>query len=122
QTLGLVLADAIAHGDELILGHQLGDRLALVGGEADVAVGDDADQPAIGPPPGAATGNDRNAGDTIGPHQCQRVREGSVRPDGDRVDHHAALEALDLPDLLGLLLHAEVPVDDAEPAGLGHGD
>ncbi len=28
QALGLVLADALAHGDELVLGHQLGDALA----------------------------------------------------------------------------------------------
>ena len=28
QTLGFVLADAFAHGDELVLGHQLGDASA----------------------------------------------------------------------------------------------
>ena len=28
QALGLVLADALAHRDQLLLGHQLGDRLA----------------------------------------------------------------------------------------------
>ena len=31
QALGLVLADALAHGDELVLGHQLGDVLARIG-------------------------------------------------------------------------------------------
>ena len=36
--------DALAHGDQLVLGHQLGDRLPRIGGEAHVAVGEDADQ------------------------------------------------------------------------------
>ena len=44
EPLGLVLADALAHGDEPILGHQLGDLLARIGGEAHVAVGEDADE------------------------------------------------------------------------------
>ena len=44
QPLGLVLADALAHGDELILGHQLGHALPRVGGKPHVAIGQDADQ------------------------------------------------------------------------------
>ena len=43
QALGFVLADALAHGDELVLGHQLGDALLRIGGKANVAVGQDAD-------------------------------------------------------------------------------
>jgi hypothetical protein len=42
--------------------------------------------------------------------------------DGDGVDDHAGLGALDLVDLAGLLLDGEVAVDDAEAALLGHGD
>ncbi len=42
--------------------------------------------------------------------------------DGDGVDDHAALGALDLVDLAGLLLDGEVAVDDAHAALLGHGD
>ena len=69
QPLGLVLADALAHGDEVLLRHQLRDLLRRIGGEADVAVGQDADQLAgavavrAGRPPG-----------------CRRCRAGSSAP------------------------------------------
>ena len=55
-------------------------------------------------------------------HQAQRVGQRLVGMDGDRVDHHAAFELLDLADLVGLRLGIEVLVDDADAAGLGHGD
>ena len=55
-------------------------------------------------------------------HQPQRVGQGLVRMDRDRVDHHAGLEFLDLADFGGLLVDRHVAVDDAEPAGLRHGD
>ena len=42
--LGLVLADALAHRDEVLVRHQLGDLLPGIGGKAHVAVGEDADQ------------------------------------------------------------------------------
>ena len=42
--------------------------------------------------------------------------------DGDGVDDHAALGALDFVDFAGLLLDGEVAMDDAEAALLGHGD
>jgi hypothetical protein len=44
QALGLVLGHALAHGDQPVAGHQLGDGLALVGGEPRVAVGEQAEQ------------------------------------------------------------------------------
>ena len=43
QPARLVLADALADGDDLA-GHQFGDRLARIVGEAHVAVGEDADE------------------------------------------------------------------------------
>ena len=55
-------------------------------------------------------------------HQAQRVGQGLVRMDRDRVYDHAGLEFLDLADFGGLLLDRHVAVDDAEPAGLRHGD
>ena len=42
--LGLVLADAFAHGDEIFVRHQFGDLLARIGRKPHVAVGEDADQ------------------------------------------------------------------------------
>ena len=44
QPLRLVLADALAHRDEILMRHQLGDFLLGIGGKPHVAVGEDADQ------------------------------------------------------------------------------
>ena len=96
------------------------DRLARIVGETHVAVGEDADQPArlaVG-----AALDHGNAGDRGALHQRQRVGERRVGENGDRVDHHAALEALDLAHLFGLLLGREIAVDDADAARLRHGD
>jgi hypothetical protein len=62
QALGFLLIDVFLDGDEALVGHQLMDLLARIGGEADVAVGEDADE---------ATGllDDGNAGDAVGLHQ-----------------------------------------------------
>ncbi len=119
QPARFVLGDALADGDHLAR-HQLGDRLARIVGEAHVAVGDDAEESgrlAVG-----AALDHRHAGNAGPSHQRQRVGERRVGEDGDRVDHHAAFEALDLAHLLRLLLGREVAVDDADAAGLRHGD
>ena len=55
-------------------------------------------------------------------HQRQRVGERRVGNDGDRIDHHAALVALDLADLFGLRLGLHIAVDDADAAGLRQRD
>ena len=55
-------------------------------------------------------------------HQRQGVGERRLRVDGDRIDHHAGFELLDLTDRLGLLVRRQVAVDDADAAGLRHGD
>ncbi len=96
----LVMAHPFADRHDLA-GHQLGDRLARIVGEAHVAVGENADElrrlavrPAL---------DHRNAGDRGAAHQRQRFGERRVGKDGDRIDDHAALEALDLAHLLGLL-------------------
>jgi hypothetical protein len=120
EPLGLVLADAFADGDELFLGHQLGDVLARVGGEAHIAVGEDANE--LAGLALTAAFDHRNAGNAVLPHESKRIGEGRLRLDGHRVDHHAGLELLDLANLRGLFLGIEIAVDDADAAGLGHGD
>ena len=120
KPLGFVLADAFAHGDQRVLGHQLGDFLPPVGGKAHVAIGEDADQLA-----GAAVAaalDHRDAGNAILLHQRQRVGERRVGMDGDRIDHHARFEFLDLPHLRRLHRRIEIAVNDADAAGLRHGD
>ena len=111
---------AFAHGDELVLRHQLAHRLAHVGGEAHVAVGENADE--LAGALAVRAFDHRNAGDAIALHQRQRIGERRVGRDGHRVHHHAAFEFLHPADLLGLLLDGEVPVDHAHAAGLRHGD
>ncbi len=118
--LRLVLADAFAHGHEVFVRHQLGDFLARIGREPDVAVGENADQlarHALG-----RTGDHRNAGKSVIVHQRQRIRQHRVGADGQRIDHHAGFELLDLPHLGGLAIDIEIAVDDADAARLRHRD
>ena len=77
QALGLGLADALAHRDEIVLGHQLGDFLPAVGGETHVAVGENADEPAGAPV--AAALDHRNAGNAMLLHQPSAHRRASHR-------------------------------------------
>ena len=94
----LVPGRALVDRHQVVLGHQLAHRLARVAGEAHVPVGQDADQ---GP---AVALDHRNARDAMPLHQLERVGQRLVRVDGQWIDHHAALEALDPAHLLGLLL------------------
>ena len=73
----LVLGDAFAHGDEPVLRHQFGDGLAGIGGEAHVAVRQDADELALGAV-GAALDH-RDARDAVALHRRKRVGQGLVR-------------------------------------------
>ena len=118
--LGFILADALAHRDEVFVRHQFRHLLARIGREPHVAVGEDSDQ--LAGRRGAAAGHHRNAGEAVIVHQGQRVGEHRVRADGKRIDHHAGLVLLHLPHLRGLPVDVEVAVDDAETASLRHGD
>ncbi len=120
QTLGFRLAHALAHGHEPVLGHQLGHLLARVGGKAHVAIGQDADQLAGRRGPSAL--HYRHAGDAVLLHQVERLRERSLGMDGERIHHHAGFEFLYLPHLRRLFVRLEIAVDDADAAGLRHGD
>ncbi len=122
QHLGLVLGDAIAYRDQLFKGHQFADGLGGMGGEAHIAMGEDAHQLADGATALAAILDHRDARDIVRLHQGQRIGQGRVRADGDGIDHHAALEGLDHAHLLGLFGSRQVLVDHAHAAGLGHGN
>ena len=112
--------DAFAHRDQLVLGHQLGHLLARIGGKAHIAVGENAHQ--LARTLAVRAFHHRHAGNAMPLHQRERIGQRGVGPDGDRIDHHAAFEALHAADLLGLFLDAEILVDDAHAAGLRHGD
>jgi hypothetical protein len=120
QALGFVLADALAHGDELVLGHQLGNALLRIGGEAHIAVGENADQ--LAGFAVAAAFHHRHAGNAVLLHQVERLLQRGARLDGERIDHHARFKLLDLADLGRLHVRVQVAVDDADAAGLRHGD
>ena len=118
--LRLVLADALAHRDEILMRHQLGDFLLGIGRKPHVAVGEDADQF-----PGhvlGCAGDHGNAGKAVVVHQRHRVRQHGVGADGQRIDHHAGFVLLDLPHLGGLAVGIKIAVDDADAAGLRHRD
>jgi hypothetical protein len=66
----------------------------------------------------AAILDDRDAGNAVGRISALGIGERRVRPDDERVHHHARFELLDLADLLGLLGGREVAMDDADAAGL----
>ena len=94
------------------------DRPIEVRLEPQVAVGQDADQPAFL----AAVLGDRHARDAVLLHQVERFEDPVGRRQRDRVDDHAALGPLDAIDLRRLFLDRQVLVDDADAALLRHRD
>ena len=115
QAHRLILADAGLDRRQIVLGHQFADRLAGVLGKAGIAMGQDADQLAV-------RFDDRNAADPVALHQHLRVGQRRGRQDGDGIDDHAAFEALDRADRIGLFLDRQVTVQHADAAQLRHDD
>ena len=105
-------------GDEVLTRHDVGDRPLHVRLEAQVAVGEDADEASLL----AAVIGDRHTRDPVLLHELERFEDAVRRRQRDRVDDHAALGALDTVDFRGLLVDREVLVDDAEAALLRHGN
>ena len=110
----LLEGGADGHGDEIGLRHHLGDGNVGARFEAEIAIGEDADQLSVA--------GDRDAGDFVAAHDLEGVGDELLGGHGDRVDDHAGFGALDLVDFAGLLLDGEVAMHDAEAALLGHGD
>ena len=102
-------------GDQILLGHEVGDRPVELGAETEVAVGEDALELPLGI-------HHREAGNSISGHDVEGLSHRLFGVDRDRVDDHARLGTLDLVHLFGLVLDRHVLVDDAEPTELGHGD
>ena len=82
--------------------------------EAEVAVGEDACQ--------ASAARDGEAGDAVLGHDVERLAEGDVGRDGDRVDDHAGFGALDAVHFLELAVDREIAVDDADATLAGNAD
>ena len=104
------------HRDEVLARHDVRDRPIDPRLEPQVAVRQDAHQPAFL----AAVLGDRHAADAVFLHQIERLVDPVPRRERDRIHDHAALRALHLVHFGGLFLDAEVLVDDAHAAVLGH--
>src|SRR6266545_421821 len=113
EVLRLVDRHPDAGGDE-VPRHHLLDALLEVLLEAQVAVREDADEP--------APLDHRDAADPVLAHEAHRAVDRGVRLDRHRVGHDGGLELLDLHDLRRLLLDRQILVDEPEPAGGRHGD
>ena len=115
--LGLVERRPDGRRDQAGRRHEVGDRAVVVGrlAEADVAVGEDADEAAV------AVG-DRHAGELEAVHHLLGLVQGGVGVERDRIGDHPALAALDLLHLGRLVLDRQVAMDDTDAAVAGHGD
>jgi hypothetical protein len=115
EPAGLVAVDALLDGHQTTPGHQFAHGLVRIGREADVAVGQDTDQPV------APLGDHGNSRYPVIGHQLKRVGERLVRLDRDRIHDHTRFEPLDPADLHGLALDLQILVDHTDTAGLRHG-
>ncbi len=114
KLLGLLERGADGHRDELA-GHNILDRDRQPGFEADVPVGQDADQLVV-------FVGDRQSRDPVLFHDLDGLFDLFLGTDRNGIDNHAAFVALDLVDLFGLELNRHVAVDDPHSALLGQGD
>ena len=114
QFLRFVQVGALRHGDQAFGRHQGGHWLLQVGHEAQVAVGENSRQ--------LRSLGDGDAGNPVARHHLDGLLHPLVRRHGDRVHDHTAFGTLDLVDLGGLRLDAEILVDDANAALLRQGD
>ncbi len=115
QLLGPSELRSRRHRDELRLRrHHLCDGLVHVLQEAQIAVGENAD--------GLAVADHRETRDPVLRHQPERLANALLRMEGDRIHDHTGLEALHQRHFARLAGRRQVPVDDTEPAVLGHAD
>ena len=115
--LGLLERGAHLGGHEPVGRHELADRAVVVAGfaEPDVAVGEDADQ-------AAGVVGDRHTAEPEAVHERLGVVERGAGVQRDRVGDHAALTALHLLHLGGLIGDRQVAVDGADAALAGDRD
>jgi hypothetical protein len=109
---------AHGHRDEVLARHDRGNRTIDVCLEAQIAVREDADEPALF----RAAFSDRHARDPVLLHQLERFVNAVFGRKRDRVHDHAALGALHAIDFGRLLFDRQILVNDADAAVLRHRD
>ncbi len=114
DALGFFERGADGDGDEIVLRHDVADRLIEVALEAQIAVGEDADE--------ALAARHRQAGDPVLVHDVERLADGELGRNRHRIDDHAAFRALHAVDFFGLAIDGHVAVDEADAALAGDGD
>jgi hypothetical protein len=90
ELAGLLERGPHRNGEEGIPRHDVGNRSIQVRLEAQVAVGQDADEPAFL----GAVLSDRHAGDPVLLHQFERFEDPVLGGECDRVDDHPAFRPL----------------------------
>jgi hypothetical protein len=116
QHLGSVLQLGLAGRNQSVAGgHDLADGTLHVALETQVAVGDDADEPAVAV-------DDRDTADFVLAHQLESIAHGVVARNGHGVVNHAVLGTLHPPHVRGLLGDGHVLMDDADAALAGQCD
>src|SRR5205823_6592001 len=100
--------------DEVLLRHHLVDWNVEASLEAQVAVGENADQLAVL--------GDGHARDLVFAHDFERITDLVSGVHGDRVHDHATFRPLYFVHFVGLLLDGQVAVNDPQPALLGQRD
>jgi hypothetical protein len=111
---GFVEGRAYRNGDEIILGHHRADRLIEIAFETQIAIGENADE-------ARATG-DWQARHFVLVHDVERLADGKLGRDGDRVNDHAAFRALYAVHFLGLAVNSHVAMNETDAALARDGD
>jgi len=101
-------------GDQIFLGHHVAMGMSERVSKRRSRFVWDADE--------ALAAGDGDAGDLVAAHDFKGGADGLVGLDGDGVDDHAALGALEPCRFRRLVVNGEIGVDDADAALLSHGD
>ena len=112
--LRLLKGGADRCGNQMVLGHDLPDRNVKVGQKAQIAVGDDADQP-------HASVADRHTGNLIPAHQRVGVGHIVIGRKVEWIDDDPVFRTLDLVHLGHLFLDGHIFVDDPDSPFAGNG-
>ena len=113
EFFGLFERGAFGHRDQVFAGHQLADGAGPVGLEAQVTVGDNAHQVAVG----GGNGDARNA---VFGHHVEGVTYRSIVVHRDGVGNHPVFGTFDLACHLDLIRNRQIFVDDADTTFTRH--